>query len=262
MQAEGAGDGGPTGPGGEPADGLAALAIMCKAPRPGRSKTRLAGLIGPEHAAGLAACFLADVGDTVAAVALGRRARGYGLYAPADGAAEIRALLPDGFGLALQEGDDLGVALRGGARRLLAERRSRSAILINADSPTLPPRLLELAVDALDRPGHRVVLGPAIDGGYVMIGVKADHPELFADVPWSTPAVFEVTARRGRSLGLDLEILPTWYDVDDGATLKTLSEELAGSVPSFAAPGLAAGEARRTRAYLAAHGLGRLPLGA
>ena len=233
----------------------AALAIMCKAPRPGRSKTRLAGAIGPEQAAALSACFMRDVADTIEDLPGALGCAGYGLYAPADGEAEIRALLPESFGLILQEGSDLGVALREGARRLIGERGCRSAVLINSDSPTLPARLLADAVEALDQEGDRVVLGPASDGGYTLIGVKADHPELFIDIPWSTPEVLDMTLRTARAVGLPAITLPMWYDVDDVETLDMLVRELLGAPPPFAAEGLAGGAAKRTRATLAAAGM-------
>lgn len=235
--------------------GPVALAIMCKAPRPGRSKTRLARAIGPEPAAALATCFLQDVAATIEELPGHLGAQGFGLYAPANGEAEVRRLLPASFRLLLQEGDDLGVALREGARRLIEEEGCRSAVLINSDSPTLPPRLLAETIEALDRDGDRVVLGPAADGGYVLIGVKSDRPDLFRDIPWSTPEVLGATLARARSIGLEAEILPTWYDVDDAATLKMLVDELRGVAPGFAVAGFSAGRAERTRARIEAEGL-------
>lgn len=233
-------------------DGAAALAIMCKAPWPGRVKTRLARSVGPERAATLARCFLQDVAATIDALPEDLRARGYGLFAPADGEAELRALLPTSFGLLLQEDGDFGAALREGAARLLDAERARSAVLINSDSPTLPPRLLADTIAALDRDGDRVVLGPASDGGYVLIGVKRDHPELFRDIPWSTEGVLDATLAKAASIGLEVVRLPTWYDVDDVETLDLLFAELRGQAPGFAEPGLVPGEARRTRALAAA----------
>ncbi|PJI54892.1 hypothetical protein CTI14_10260 [Methylobacterium radiotolerans] len=174
----------------------AALGIMCKAPRPGLTKTRLAARLGPEKAARLSACFLKDVADVVLAVpsALGRQ--GYGIYAPAGSEAELAALLPPAFRLLLQEGSDFGLILGTAVRRLLTEQAHDCVVLINADSPTLPASLLTDTVAALRRCGDRVVLGPAIDGGYTHIGLKADHPGLFVDIPWSTDAVLASTLER------------------------------------------------------------------
>ena len=91
-----------------PAVSGAAIGIVCKAPQPGRSKTRLATAIGAVAASELSACFLRDVAAAIEAVpeALGRR--GYGVYAPAGAEDIMRQLLPAEFGLLLQAGDDLG----------------------------------------------------------------------------------------------------------------------------------------------------------
>lgn len=229
----------------------AALGIMCKAPRPGITKTRLAAMVGPEHAAALAACFLRDVAAAVLAVpeTLGRQ--GYGVYVPAGAEPELRAILPASFDLLLQDSADLGVAQSAAARQLLVERGHDCVVLINSDSPTLPPELLVAAIDALRRDGDRVVLGPAIDGGYYLIGLKADHPELLRGIPWSTADVFRLTLQRAHELALEVEVLPQWYDIDDAETLGFLHEEIAGRPLAFAR-GLVGGAASATRALLAA----------
>lgn len=227
-----------------------ALGIMCKAPRPGLTKTRLARVLGPERAAALSGCFLRDVAASIEALPEALAARGYGVYAPAGTEAELRALLPAGFGLLLQEGADFGLVLAGAVRALIGPHGHAGAILINADSPTLPTALLARAVEALARPGDRVVLGPASDGGYVLIGLKADHPGLFRDIPWSTQAVLEATCAQAAAIGLPVERLSLWYDIDDAGTLDVLRGELAGEPLPFATD-LVGGPARATRTFLA-----------
>ena len=97
----------------------AAIGIICKAPQPGRSKTRLAAAIGEVAASELSACFLRDVAAAIEAVpdALGKR--GYGVYAPVGTEQIMRQLLPAGFGLLLQAGENLGHVLLGATRALL-----------------------------------------------------------------------------------------------------------------------------------------------
>lgn len=248
--------GGGSGPGRDAASGVGvvALGIMCKAPRPGVSKTRLAASLGNETAAGLAARFIADVAATVERVTAPGVARGYAVFAPLDGEEAIRALVPASFGVLPQLGADLGAALRGAMRRLLAEGHA-GAVLINADSPTLPPALLERAVAALRQPGERLVLGPAADGGYTLIGLKEDRPELFSDIPWSTSEVLAETLHRAAGLNLAVELLPAWYDVDDLPSLRILQDELAGRRPGFAEPDLVPSPARATAAYMTQAGL-------
>ena len=116
----------------------AAIGIMCKAPRAGRTKTRLAAHIGVEAAADLSACFLRDVAAAIEAVPAGLGRKGYGVYAPAGTEAELRGLFPQAFGLMLQAGSDLGQALLGATRDLLAAGHD-GVLLVNGDSPTLPP---------------------------------------------------------------------------------------------------------------------------
>ena len=224
----------------------AAIGIMCKAPQPGHTKTRLAASLGATAAADLFACFLRDVAAAIEAVPerLGRR--GYGVYAPAGSEHALRALLPPTFGLLLQVGDDFGQVLFGAAHGLLVGGHD-CVLLVNGDSPTLPPALLGEAIERLRQPGDRVVLGPATDGGYYLIGVKQSHPRLFADIAWGTNTVAQRTRERASEIGLSMAELPEWYDIDDAESLRWLTAELAGRSQRFRNGGPAAA----TRAFLA-----------
>jgi len=217
---------------------VAAIGIICKAPQPGRSKTRLATAIGVVAASELSACFVRDVAAAIEAVpgALGRR--GYGVYAPAGAEHIMRRLLPAAFGLLLQAGDDLGYVLFGAARALLLAGHD-CVLLINGDSPTLPPRLLVQAIETLREPGDRMVLGPASDGGYYLIGLKRPHRQLFTQIAWGTETVARSTCERAAEIGLATTLLPEWYDVDDLETLRWLQDELAGHSTRFRAGGFA-----------------------
>ena len=116
-----------------------------------------------------------------------------------------------------------------------------SACLVNADSPTLPTGVLVAAAHALAPPGDRLVLGPAEDGGYYLIGVKYPHRRLFEEIEWSTERVFRQTLDRAAELGLDTVTLGAWYDVDDVASLRRLVAELGSPRPAgYAAPYTAA----------------------
>jgi glycosyltransferase A (GT-A) superfamily protein (DUF2064 family) len=70
-----------------------------------------------------------------------------------------------------------------------------------------------------------VVLGPAEDGGYYLLGMKAPHTRLFADIAWSTDSVAEATRRKAAEIGVEIVELPLWYDVDDRAALQRLTSE-------------------------------------
>ena len=225
----------------------AAIGIVCKAPQAGLSKTRLAKAVGAAAASELSACFLRDVAEAIAAVpeALGRR--GYGVYAPAGAESIMRQLLPANFGLLLQAGDDLGHVLIGATRALL-DAGHDCMLLVNGDSPTLPPRFLTQAIEALRAPGDRMVLGPASDGGYYLIGLKQPHQELFKRIAWGTETVARSTCERAAEISLATMLLPEWYDVDDIETLRWLQEELAGQSTRFRA----GGAAPASRAFLKA----------
>lgn len=209
-----------------------AIGIMCKAPQAGRTKTRLAAHIGASAAAELSACFLCDVAAAIEAVPVELGRKGYGVYAPAGTEAEMRSLFPPGFGLMLQAGNDLGQALFGAVRDLLAAGHD-GVLLVNGDSPTLPPAFLVSATEMLRRPGDRVVLGPAADGGYYLIGLKQPHAHLFADIAWGTATVAQSTRARAADAGLVVAELPEWYDVDDAETLGWLRAELTGQLGRF-----------------------------
>lgn len=223
-----------------------AVAIICKTPRAGQSKTRLSPPLRPEECAGISACFIADLSTTIAAVAESGRASGYAVYTPAGTEAELAALIPGGFGLVPQGDGDLGARLHKGICDLIAAGHA-GAILVNSDSPTLPRAILKAAVVAMQG-GDVLAISPALDGGYTLIGLSRPHPHLFADIPWSTDAVYELTLQRAREIGLDVVTLDGWYDVDDAASYAMLERELDGVRPPCARGPLE--EAPRTRAFV------------
>jgi len=224
-----------------------AVAIICKTPRPGHSKTRLSPPLRPDECAGISACFIGDLAATIAGVANDGAAAGYAVYTPAGTERELRALLPDGFGLVPQGDGNLGARLNKGITDLLAAGHT-GAIIVNSDSPTLPRAILEAAVTAVRR-GDHAVLSPALDGGYTLIGLSRPHPRLFADIPWSTERVYALTLERAAEIGLPVITLDAWYDVDDGASYAVLERELDGIRPPFARGPLQ--DAPRTRAFVA-----------
>lgn len=237
--------------------GKCALAVMAKAPRPGKVKTRLAPPLTLEQSAALNICFLRDTTANIAEVARGGNAAGIICYTPVGDEEAFDGLLPDGFALVAQRGDGFGERLHCAATDLLACGFG-SVCLIDSDSPTLPHEALVTAVDALMQPGDRIVLGGSDDGGYYLIGLKAAHPEPFESITWSTSSVFQETCQRVTEAGLQLVELPLWYDVDDGATLRVLAAELLDDArPAFAA--VDGFHAKATREFLQALAEGGAP---
>jgi rSAM/selenodomain-associated transferase 1 len=223
------------------------IGVMAKAPVPGRAKTRLTPLLTPQQAAQLSAAFLRDVTENVRLAAQHAPIQGCIAYAPAGAEALFAGHLAEGTGLVLADGSpDLPPRVQGFGRCLLHAIQSmlaaglheapgdkqRAACVLNSDSPNLPTALLvEAATTLLERP-DRVVLGPAEDGGYYLLGMTAPHAHLFEDIAWSTDTVAEETRARVQSLGLELVELAPWYDVDDHTGLARLIEEVSSSSPS------------------------------
>ena len=226
----------------------AAIGIICKAPRAGASKTRLIPILGAAQAAQASRCFLRDLAATIRSLPPAVGARGFMVFAPANAEAELRSFMPPEFGAMCQHHAGLGEVLSHASAGLLAQGHD-GVLLVNGDSPTLPSSLLAEAIAVLRQPGERVVFGPAVDGGYYLIGLKQAHPRLFADIDWSTPQVLAQSLQRAAAIGLPAVLLPKWYDVDDGPDLDWLLAEISGqSLPFLDRPGA---RATATRALLA-----------
>jgi rSAM/selenodomain-associated transferase 1 len=212
---------------------LCAIAVMAKAPQPGRSKTRLTPRLSPAQAAGLSAAFLRDITENIAAAARAERIDGFIAYAPSGTEALFDGHLALGTGLILADGtppmpDDVtgfGRCLLQAIDTLLAQGYS-AAVVLNSDSPTLPTDYLIRTAALLAAPGDRAVLGPAEDGGYYLLGLKQAHAHMFADIAWSSEHVAAQTRARAAEIGLELVEVPPWYDVDDEAALDRLVAEL------------------------------------
>jgi uncharacterized protein len=222
-----------------------AVGMVCKTPLAGRSKTRLSPPLTAEQCAALSACFIRDVAATIGS--LGPDVTGYAVYTPTGTEAALRELLPAAFRLLPQGDGDLGARLIKATADLLGPGHT-GAVLVNADSPTLPAGILRAAVDTVPR-GDNVVLGPALDGGYTLVGLSKPHPEIFTGIPWSTAEVYRATLERTRESALAVINVPAWYDIDDLASLRVLQAELDGAPPPGAAT--VGGDAPATRRFLA-----------
>ncbi|MYK03446.1 MAG: glycosyltransferase, partial [Gammaproteobacteria bacterium] len=121
----------------------------------------------------------------------------------------------------LQQGEDLGSRMHNAAVVELAEDGVECVLIVGSDCPALTPDYLEQALDALSA-GVEVVLGPARDGGYVLIGLRQVSWELFSGVDWSGPGVLEQTLERVREVGLSHQLLESSWDVDDAEDLPLL----------------------------------------
>jgi uncharacterized protein len=207
------------------ANGSCAIAVMAKASIPGRTKTRLVPPLTAEDAASLNTSFLRDVADNLIGASALANISGFMAFAPAGSAAFFRDILPERIGLVETVAPGFGECLFHAATALL-DAGHEAVCLLNSDSPTLPAGYLVAAATALAAPGDRAVLGPSIDGGYYLLGLKRPHRRLFEDVDWSTERVAEQTLARAREIGVAVHQLPSWYDVDDLGALRVLVGEL------------------------------------
>ena len=210
-----------------------AIGVMAKAPRPGFSKTRLCPPLLPDQAAALSGAFLRDTTENIAAAGCLAPISGYIAYAPAGLEMLFHGHLAAGTGLLLADGSvPAPDAVTGFGRCLLHAVQAMLAIghpsvaVLNSDGPTLPTSFLVRTAEVLAAPGDRIVLGPAEDGGYYLLGMKAPHAGLFADIAWSTDSVAAATRQRAAALGLEVVELPPWYDVDDRPSLERLTQSV------------------------------------
>jgi uncharacterized protein len=220
-------------------DGICAMGVMAKAPLPGRAKTRLCPPLGPAQAAALSAAFLRDITENIALASRSAPIRGYIAYAPAGDEASFTEHLADGTGLVLADGSPpMPADVQGFGRCLLHAAQAlfglgyAAVCLVNSDSPTLPTDHVIQAASALLSSDERIVLGPADDGGYYLLGMQRPHPRLFADIAWSTSDVAAATRARADALGLEVVTLPAWYDVDDAASLDRLVANADNGYPA------------------------------
>jgi hypothetical protein len=196
------------------------LVVFAKAPEAGSVKTRLCPPLSPHEAAALAEAFLRDV------LALAQSLADCALmlcYTPRGTRNRMRRLAPSRWRLRLQRGADLGERLGHVMADLLTDPRAR-VVVLGSDSPQLPSATLSAAYASLAR--HDLVLGPAEDGGYYLIGLRRWTRGLFDGVRWSTDRALADTLERARTLGLSCELLEQAYDVDDIASLRRLLADL------------------------------------
>lgn len=201
------------------------LLIFSKYPVPGKAKTRLIPALGPEGAAQLHRRM------AEAAVSMARsinkenprEGSGVTVYYTGAHAKKIRAWLGPDLQYKSQSSGDLGERMQEAFRATFAAG-ANNVIGIGTDVPTLSSAILHQAQKNLEN--HDIVLGPAADGGYYLIGMNALHPELFADIEWGTERVYTQTVEVCTRLGLRVAKLPTLSDIDRPEDLNTLKNDL------------------------------------
>ncbi|HKY87946.1 MAG TPA: TIGR04282 family arsenosugar biosynthesis glycosyltransferase [Pseudorhodoplanes sp.] len=204
-----------------PTTELVAIAILAKAPIPGLAKTRLIPALGAHGAAMLQEALTARAVETAFAAQTGPVT----LWATPDAThPSFRELaVKSQIAVKRQPEGDLG------ARMLAAcDAIAGPILVVGTDCPSLSPAHLQKAADAL-RHGSDVVVIPAEDGGYVLIGMRNPQPHLFGAMPWGTDSVMTETRGRIAAANLRCRELPTLWDIDRPDDL----EKLRGD-PGFA----------------------------
>ena len=186
--------------------------MFVRAPEAGRVKTRLAATLGAEGALRVYRRLAEHTVREARAVDAELRIH----FTPADREPEVRAWLGDGPHYLAQAEGDLGTRMEAAFRSAFADGAER-AVIVGSDLPDLTAALLRRAFDALDE--HPAVLGPARDGGYYLLGMRAMIPGVFDGVPWSTDAVLALTLERMRGAAIEPALLPTLADVDEADDL-------------------------------------------
>jgi rSAM/selenodomain-associated transferase 2/rSAM/selenodomain-associated transferase 1 len=189
----------------------AAVAILAKAPVAGLAKTRLIPLLGAAGAARAQRGFALRTLATVRAASLG----GVTLWCAPDVAHRFFCALVQRHAVKAlpQPAGDLGDRMAAAASHHFARSPRTPLLIVGTDCPALTPAHLQQAADALQN--DDVVLIPAEDGGYVLIGLRKPVPEVFAGIVWSTPRVLAQTRERLRVTGASWHELPTLWDVDE-----------------------------------------------
>jgi len=199
------------------------IVVMAKEAEPGRVKTRLCPPLAPSVAA---RCHEAFVQDTLAR--LGRAGLAVDAVlaiAPAVAAAPRLQALGEMHGWrSVDQGDgDLGARMR----RLLQTGVGEGlrVVIVGSDTPDLPLRFIRSALEALV--DEKIVLGPASDGGYYLVGCRDHVPDIFGpEMPWGGGTLWRETLARLRDEDATPALLPVWHDVDDWAALRALASRI------------------------------------
>jgi rSAM/selenodomain-associated transferase 1 len=205
------------------------IGVMARAPSSG-GKSRLAPHLSGTRLCALREALLMDAIETIAAVP---DAAAVLFFTPAEGEAEIRALSPPAWPCVAQTGGDLGERMREALGYLLRAPGCEAAVLVGTDMPLLAADHIADARETLAITGG-VVLGPADDGGYYLIGMRTMHSELFEGVEWGIASVLTDTLRAADRSGVEARLVRAAYDVDTIEDLRRLERDLQTAPPDLA----------------------------
>jgi hypothetical protein len=195
------------------------LVIMAKAPKPGMVKTRLTESLPSPAVTALYRCLLEDT----LALAASLTGVEVAVMCPESDQDELAHLVGNTVQVVSQKGEGLAAGLTSAFRHFTAAGRQH-VIAFNSDSPHLAPSVLDSAFELLGT--HDVVVGPTHDGGYYLVGAKADHPALFESDPMGTKSALDRLLTRTKALELSTGFTEPFYDIDVANDLILLAREL------------------------------------
>lgn len=194
--------------------------LFVRYPQKGKVKTRLETHLDQEEVLGLYRCFVGDILATL-------RKSGYPVsifFLPAEQEDRMLAWLGPGPAYYPQTGESLGQRMCRAFEQVFAAPAPRvdQALLVGSDMPDLSQGILDQAFDALDH--NDVTLGPAVDGGYYLVGFNRHTfvRDLFSGISWGSGQVFAETMEKGKNAGLVVHVLPKRRDLDTYADLESL----------------------------------------
>ena len=193
------------------------ILFFIKYPEPGSVKTRLAESIGSEEAAQIYRNFILDHLTKLKMAQLPVRICFY----PEEKLEILKGWLGHGYEYNPQTGADLGERMVAAFQEAFSDGQRR-AILMGSDSPDLPQSFLEESLTVLNT--HDAVIGPAMDGGYYLIGFRNETflPEAFEGIDWDTESVFRKTLSLLKEHKRRVYVLPVWNDIDTMEDLRQL----------------------------------------
>ncbi|OHB56803.1 MAG: hypothetical protein A2Y07_06730 [Planctomycetes bacterium GWF2_50_10] len=199
------------------------ILFFVKDPSDGNVKTRLAAQIGTDEATELYKCFLSDLLGMLKEIAI----RFEIVFYPPQSDVRIKEILGDSFSYIPQQGSDLGQRMKN-AFLAAFNKGYKKVVIIGSDSPDLPVKFVKDAFVGLE--SHDAVIGPAVDGGYYLIGFNFKNfiPQAFDNIQWSTAGVFTQTVNILKKYTSEIHLLPQWYDIDTLDDLNLLNQRNTG----------------------------------
>jgi rSAM/selenodomain-associated transferase 1 len=182
------------------------LIVFLKAPRPGRVKTRIAQTAGADRACAIYRELVETVLNNVSSIRQTQLR-----ISPDDALSEVTPWLRGDWDAEPQGDGDLGVRLQSAFASAFAKGAER-VVIVGSDCPDVKTRDIRAAWTELK--SYDLVIGPAVDGGYWLIGLRAPQPDLFRDIAWSSDQVLAQTLQRAKSRGLRIQLLRILNDID------------------------------------------------